>query len=243
MLRSIVPTVYIVVRKPLRWSDEASVRRHIIPEFQPKFDVWNDTLSIPYHAFRHRLTEIARLNLSRVSDVVCARIEDVPPGGIIAPIDDDDWFAPNLAQRIAGLDPSRDLFLWKPYWLDPYRRSWRIRFWLKRKPHTCASNTYAMRNGPQVGPIVESHMTASRLFDANPVRVARLPETLAIHNRTLASQTVLGFRRPTISPRALIGLWRKYRELYRRVTLPAELAWARPYVDMMADLMNELRLR
>jgi hypothetical protein len=60
-------------------------------------------------------------------------------------------------------------------------------------------------------------------------------------NRTLASQTSLGHKRPRISRAELLLKRLRYRRLYER-SLPPDLAWAEPYRDAMAALMRELRL-
>jgi len=44
--------------------------------------------------------------------------------------------------------------------------------------------------------------------------------------------------RPTAE---LLAVFRRYRELYSSPRLGAALSWARPYVDLMADLMHEIR--
>lgn len=61
--------VYIWVRATLDWEGEEAVRT----EFRPRVDPWNATFNIPFHVFRHRVREIARLSHSRVEGAVCAR--------------------------------------------------------------------------------------------------------------------------------------------------------------------------
>ena len=89
-------------------------------------------------------------------------------------------------------------------------------------------------------------------------------------NRTLASQTSLTFVSPSIRRLALVrrlsnkkaksfkdmcNPWEapasrsklvhkfcKYKKLYTKPLAP-ELNWARPYVQMMADIMDQLKLR
>jgi hypothetical protein len=61
-------------------------------------------------------------------------------------------------------------------------------------------------------------------------------------NRTLASQTSLGFNRPAITRVRLIWKYREYKLLYRR-RRPPELAWAQPYVEMMSALMKRLNVK
>jgi hypothetical protein len=46
--------------------------------------------------------------------------------------------------------------------------------------------------------------------------------------------------RPTAE---LLAVFRRYRDLYSSPRLAAALTWARPYIDLMADLMQEIRPR
>jgi hypothetical protein len=40
-----------------------------------------------------------------------------------------------------------------------------------------------------------------------------------------------------------VALWKRYRCLYDAYVLGPALAWARPYVGMMADLMRDIGVR
>jgi len=91
--------------------------------------------------------------------------------------------------------------------------------------------------------VIGSHVAASRRFEAHRDHVRRLDATLSIQNRNLSSQTVMGWRQPSISRRRLLRRYRRHRRFYERVTLPEGLAWARPYVDRMAELMAALQAR
>ena len=59
----------------------------------------------------------------------------------------------------------------------------------------------------------------------------------------LASQTALAWGKPTIPRGQLLRRYRRYRALYGRVELPPALAWARPSVEAMAELMRDLEPR
>ena len=240
--------IHVCVRSTLDWRDGALVQARILPGFRPKLDAWNATFDMPYHLFRQRLRDIARLNLSRVEGAMCAAVEDVAPGQVIVPIDDDDWLAPDLASHlIEAYEPSVRGYLWSSHVIELPRRipgSLRrlARFLGRRDRHLCKTNNYAVVSEPTLRPFVFSHVKASHYFTANPSDVKRVPGVLAIQNRTLASQTVLGWDRPSISRDELVALLRRYRGLYSSWRLRAEAAWARPYVDMMAGLMEEIHV-
>jgi hypothetical protein len=86
-------------------------------------------------------------------------------------------------------------------------------------------------------------MRASAWVDGSlPGRVAWIPARLSLQNRTLASQTSLAYTRPDITRAQILRKLRRYRRLYRRWT-SVELAWARPYVEMMSALTDRLETR
>jgi hypothetical protein len=71
--------------------------------------------------------------------------------------------------------------------------------------------------------------------------VTRIPERLNLVNRTLASQTQLLPHRPALSRRDLMVKYRRYRRLYRYPW--KRRGWARPHVEAMGRLMEELEPR
>src|SRR5262249_14893955 len=87
-----------------------------------------------------------------------------------------------------------------------------------------------------------SHVAASGYFDTHPREVKRIGRHLSLMNRSLASQTSMGWRKPGVTRRELTVKFHRYRKLYSRFEHP-EMAWSGPYVKMMADLMAEVGLR
>lgn len=65
----------------------------------------------------------------------------------------------------------------------------------------------------------------------------RLDGRLSLMNRTLASQTSLGWRQERFTRAELVLKYLRYRRLYRR-PLPPDLAWAEPCREAMAELMG-----
>jgi hypothetical protein len=94
--------IYIWVRATADWSDEAAVNAQLPPAFAGKVALWNRTFSIPYHRFRHRLCEIAARNHAAIAGAVRAGWDEIPDGALVVPVDDDDWFAPDLAARLTA---------------------------------------------------------------------------------------------------------------------------------------------
>ena len=247
------PDIYIVIRRTLEWRDDEAVRAELKPELRSKCETWNRAFGMPYNQFRQRLKEIAQGNLDRVTDCAIAPIEAVPPGAMVARVDDDDWFAPDLATRIrAAHDPTVKGYHWTPYVLEPQRvrRRWPWDFLGLGGPppgagpitFTCETNHYAVVHADGWVERTKKHSEASRLFDERPSDVRRVPSMLSLQNKSLASQSVLNWGKPTVDPDMLRRRFRRYRKFYRRTELPSPLAWAAPYVEMMAELMDDLRL-
>lgn len=86
------------------------------------------------------------------------------------------------------------------------------------------------------------HVAASGYFDEHPREVKRIGRHLSLMNRSLASQTSMGWRKPDVTRRELIAKFHRYRVLYSGYK-HSEMSWCDPYVRMMADLMAELLLR
>ncbi|MHC5212014.1 MAG: hypothetical protein ACYTG2_14950 [Planctomycetota bacterium] len=244
--------VYLCVRKTLDWSDLDGLEERVLPHFRAKYDTWNATFAIPYGTFRQRLKEITLRNLSSAEGAVVTPFEEIPPGGLIIPVDDDDWLAPHLPDVIRHVEgPDQVGYHWTRELLTPSRRRNLRRRWRhvrrrlrgKRDGHFCATNNYAVLNTPETGSLALSHMAATAWFEEHPSRVTEIPKMLAIQNRNLASQTTLDADRPTISRDELVEKAETFRNLYREWRLGLRLRWAQPCMDAMAQLMDDLRLR
>lgn len=239
--------LHICVRRTLPWHDEAAVAAALAPELRPRVEVWNATFNLRYAAFRLRLTQIARENLGRIGNAKLTRVEETPPGALVVPVDDDDWFSPEIGNRLlAERDTSLQGYHWNPYILEAprHRRRWP---WAGRRRatdtsrHTCGSNNYAIRNLPELAAAITNHVNASERFDANPHRVKRLDARLSLQNRTVGSRSTLRWVTPELTRDGLIEVFWRYRTLYDRLRLPREFAWAQPSVIAMVELMRELR--
>lgn len=246
------PEIVVCVRATLDWQDRAAVEAGMIERFRPKYDAWNSRFSVPYHLFRHRLKEIAQENLRNVEGVRSVEVDDIPPGALVVPVDDDDWFCPDLARHLrAAYDETKRGYYWRRYVLEALPERNPLRLLRPGRPlrqgdhsgFTCGTNSYAVVNTDGWGHHVASHRRASRHFDEHVAQVAHVPGILSIQNRNYSSQTVLGMRDEPISWRRLMRRFRRYRRFYERAVLPRELAWSRPYVALMAELMRELKPR
>ena len=253
--------LHICVRRTLPWHDEAAVEAALVPEMRPVVELWNATFNLRYPAFRLRIAQIARENFGRIEDATLTSLAETPPGALVVPVDDDDWFSPEIGRRLlAEREPSLHGYHWNRYILETPRRRRRWP-WARRRraadtsPHTCGSNNYAVLNLPELAVAIASHVTASEIFDAGPGRVKHVGASLSLQCRNLASRSALGSGRrsisqvslaekpPSLSRDALIEKYQAHRALYDRLRLPSEVAWAQPSVGEIAELMHELRLR
>ncbi len=243
------PLIHVCIRETLDWHDASLVAARILPRFRRKFDVWNDTFTMPYHLFRDRLKAITMLSVSRIDGAVLSRIDDVPRGDLIVPLDDDDWLAPDLAVRLHQFHQDETAgYLWVREALEYRSVLAELRAHvgpLVGRPDRwlCKTNNYAVRNEPRFVPLALNHMRASEYFDSHPSDVTRIAATLGMQNRTLASQTSLDPGRPTISKRKVSALLGKYRAVYRAWTPTPPLDWAVPYVELMRRLMDDIDVR
>ena len=240
--------MYLWVRRTLPWDDKAYVEAHLVERARRLAKVWDQTFHLEYHEYRYRLKEIAADSLRAVRGTRIAALEEIPDGAIVVPTDDDDWFAPDLAEQIqAHYNPERSCLLWRHYTIELPRRLrerllslWRLRV---KRTLTCRTNNYALVKSPTSMSGFGSHGAGSRYFDANKALVQRLPLHLNVQNRNLSSKSI-GKRDPKPpTPANLIERYRRFVALYAGRKLPSEVAWARPYLNQVAKLTSELKLR
>jgi hypothetical protein len=243
--------LYLWVRSTASWSDEVAFRAQLDPAFASKVAVWDATFELSYREFRREVYRIAQWNLSNVREAVVAAWHEIPEGALVAPVDDDDWFSPEVARALArAWDPEALGYVWTSSFLEvPIDLGHRLFLWRRaRFPSTplrwlCSTNSYAARKQPDTALVLEKHTVASERFGGPEAgRVRRIDARLSLMNRTLASQTSLAFLRPTLRRAELLRKYRGYRRLYDR-PLPPELAWARPYALGMSDLMRRLLVK
>lgn len=242
--------IYIWVRATADWESEAASWQQLPPVVKASVETWNETFDMPFHRFRYRVREIARLNLSRVEHAVCAEWAAIPGGELVMPVDDDDWFAPDAATILeAEREPEVTAYHWVSSFLE-MPTSFRHRLHLIARhtvglpmPYLFTTNSYALVKRPDTAPLLVSHTAASDWAQsASPGSLKKIERYLSLMNRTLGSQTQLARLNPALSRFELIHKLRRYRRLYRRAPR-RELEWSAPYRAMMAELMDEIRVK
>ena len=242
--------VRIWVRQTLDYDDAHAFDAQLLPEFRAQVELWDALFEMPFRVFRSRVRAIARANLERVEGAEVSDWDDIPEGALVLPCDDDDWFAPHAAaavERAAGAGVAG--VRWQASFLEipmDWRHElgvWRARVLGPRPKFVCATNNYALRKSDDSREELRSHMRAGRWVRAQPPgTIPVLGERLSLMNRTLASQTSLGWNTAPRGRRNTMRKLPRYRRLYRR-PLAAGLAWAQPYADQMEALMGELEPR
>ena len=176
--------------------------------------------------------------------------EEIPDGAVVLPVDDDDWFSPDVAAVLANevgrarrrLTVDEHVWIEVPmHWRRAALRDPAARALFPSTPPKwlCTTNNYAMLKGPGARELAVSHVRARTRFEEQDP--PRLPLRLSAMNRTLASQTTLGYTSDTISRARLLRRYARYRRLYREPG-PAP-AWCAPHLARMDALMAELELR
>jgi hypothetical protein len=241
--------IHLWVRATLDYDDEERFRAQLRPKFAPRVALWDATFTMPYRLFRLRLREIARGSLREVRGATCSAWEDIPDGDLVLPVDDDDWFAPGVAEAVERA-PEAIGYRWPSTFLEvPTSPAHglgilRVRLlpWARHRL-LCTTNNYALPKAAWSQPLLVSHMQASAWAVEQPPSVLHtIDERLSAMNRTLASQTQMGGARPSLGRGELVRKHRRYRRLYRRPP-PAGLEWAAPHLAATAALFDELELR
>jgi len=229
--------IYIWIRRTVSWADDREALAQVTdPGLKVLIPLWNETFSMSYQRFRQRLVEIATINHSRVAGAVRAPWDEIPDGALVLPVDDDDWFAPYTAEVL-----DRERLPDVPAYVWPWHT---IEIPVDLPKWLCGTNSYAMAKGPETREQLASHVAASRWFWVKLLRgrgtVKRIGRELSVQNRTLNSVSTL---RTSVHDRAtLLDRYRRYLGLYRTEPFPGP-DWSRPYVEMMAALMQDLEPR
>jgi hypothetical protein len=244
--------VYVWIRRTLDWTDEAAFCAQLSFSFRPRVALWDEVFDLPYHRFRAELRRIAADNHARIDGVrVVVDWAEIPDGALVLPVDDDEWFAPDVG-HVLRADEAPDLLglYWKASFLEVpfhFRHQlgvlWRSLLDDPPRPFVLTTNNYALRRRDELRPLLASHVRASAWLRAtDPARVRRIPRRLSLMNRTLASQTTLRMLPWNTRRTSLVRKYHRYRVLYRH-ELPSGLEWAAPSVARMNALMASLNLR
>jgi len=216
--------------------------------------MWNDVFPVSYFEYRQRLREIAELNWLRMRGI-CVVIREQQFHSlfdqwgqcIVLPVDEDDWFHPDLAERLPQLfDPAVDVYHWDDFLYRPVpflgqepdhepirRRKWASSF---------GTNSYAIASTSlrKLTPVLRQqvllhHEAAGELFCRPGFRRHYIDECLSLSHKSPASTLHMEH----FESQASLTDWPFY--LSRRLEpIPADLQWAADSIGQAERLLGRL---
>jgi hypothetical protein len=217
--------------------------------------LWNRTFGMSYFAYRQRLKEIAELNWTRVRnlDLVVRRpdlitILDGLDRYVVLPVDDDDWFHPDVANVLRRRwQPDIDAFHWPDglYRSVPFQDRFdqpanQERLVVRRWDSDFTTNGYATTrkglseiHGQMRHRVLDFHWAAGKAFHRDGAMRCFIDQALSASNKSLASATNL----KALVDRSLIT--RNIPHLLRQTTsIQPPLRWAADYITQ-TELLNQ----
>jgi hypothetical protein len=214
-------------------------------------DLWNRSFALDFFTCRLTMTQIAARQLDRVAGarrlgVATLAAADVDLArDLVFFHDDDDWFAPELAEAVAALAATDfDVVVF------PLVRLWKETHTFVRPAPTppaiagraggfgfrYQSNNYgvaARRLDDDARKGMREHMRASTYAQERGFRDLYINRTLGVTAKTPCSASMLAQLKLSADPRAGVL---QYVEAIRTLALPDALSWLRPGVAEIADL-------
>ena len=219
--------------------------------------LWNRTFGVSYFEYRQRLREIAELSWSRVRDLdLLVRQQDLyelleaRQQYIVLPVDDDDWFHPDVANVVREhWRPELDVLHWPDgvFCSVPFQdrfeetaalprlreRHWKGNF--TTNGYALTKKGLAQCAGDLRKRVVLYHLQAGEIFHGEQFRRRFIDRPLSVTNKSLAS---------CVNLRQMSGerdLLRNVAHLARRTAdIPPPLAWAAEHVSLTENLNREL---
>jgi len=229
--------------------------------------LWDKTFRTSFFAARQFMKDISQENFRTVEHTRLVPSTDIKTvldrNALYLFTDDDDWYHPQIAQRLAEIDPRAcDVVLYETATLGPGLTLWKDHY-------ACSTNGYAVSGEvllQKPGNIerVTQHFDAQAAFIrksyASVLRrigyaslyrrltikgyksVVRLPEYLSVSNKHPASTLSLG---DVVTREDLIALITTALDANKKINLPDDFSWARSYIDrvtaFLADLLRSVR--
>ena len=251
--------------------------RYLPPEPVPGFpraigsyiSRWNRTFRIDFFTFRAEIAALSRASVARVANSASVASDDpalvdlakANPGALIYFHDDDDFFAPNIAEATASADPACDVvvtplfrvgiptFTFVPPDVQPTvlwgdARACDMHF---------QSNNYGIRAGGAAGgsklAAFADHVAASEHADRTALRITYLADPVSATVKTPGSASML---RRVFGPRAMLldmlgrsgrrdGVFEAFGPAVDANALPEEYRWASDPANRIAALVASVR--
>jgi hypothetical protein len=217
--------------------------------FRDKIALWNEIFCIPYFEYRQHLQDVAQQNWLQIRhlDAIvrdCSLVPIGKEGVVILPVDDDDWFHPEVSGFLESQLRAKDhAVTWKYSHYVPHapNASRRIRGVGRR---IFGSNAYAVTAtylaaipASDRKNVLRSHGFSRHYFKKNETRGSTwryLHTCMSMKNHSPASiSTLASCERERLE---------RFRESMRDRTskIPTRFEWAAPFVRQCQELNKEL---
>lgn len=215
---------------------EGSVRRLI--------ENWDRRIRLPFFEVRRRMAEITDANLARQGRASIIDLETFRRGidgrAIYTFIDDDDWFDPDLAQRLAALPIGGDGVVWRSV-----RYAGRLE--VRELDGYCHTNNYAVLGSslvgrPEAAALAEQHFRVIELVASGELKLDLVDVQLSITNKHPAS-TLMMERAAELYGEDGPRRWVEDFKAAMREPLDGPelgLDWAAPEIDAVRALVEAL---
>ena len=220
-------TPFIIVRRSR--PDWKSPRFKLWAKAERHEAVWNDTFKLTFREYRHELQKIAAENHRQVKGADFGRPKD---RSVVIPVDDDDWFSPDMIDRLRAAMKPNAVGL---HWQSNELLNGRLIPCGNPGCIYCKTNNYCYRPGPGRGKWI-NHVGAEYAFREEK-EIQYLDRPLNLVNRTLGSFTSLEHRIPEGTLR---DYWESTVTNFSKLTIPEHLGWITPYVEQVHVLIKRL---
>lgn len=215
-------------------------------------DIWNKTFRINYIYFRYQVHQIAKLSLQNTNcQIIWGYKEFVEwytnnkEDCIIVPVDDDDWFSPEIIELPKCFESNENLVIWKKsilHSITTFRyeviqeynmgsNNWALKFsYLKSLPDTVARHL-----------VLLSHKHSQEYFKHNLLKskIKYVENYLSLHVRHPSS---LSFIRQKIDEADFSKQLKQIAS--KKPILPLnnlDFEWAKNYIEKLQILSQQLR--
>jgi hypothetical protein len=223
--------IIISPRTTFEWLDP---QKKIWDRFLIYEEFWNShKFNLTYREYRYNLQQIARDNLLDIKNGVVGEPEE---GELCIPVDDDDWFSPELIVELEKCIGENDYCYWNSTELCRGQITDGTNHWCLY----CKTNNYCFRYNKSVNDVFKNHGVADKEFANRKQSPLYINQKLNMVNRNVGSATFfLGKELEDIDLEGAIEETLEYLREDRIYSNPY-IAWAEPYINKYRVLVENL---
>ncbi len=226
--------------------------------------VWDKTFRISFFAARQIIKDISLENFRSVAGAELVTIEDIRAKldrkALYLFTDDDDWYHPQIAMHLAGIDPRAcDAVLFRSaavgsgldlqdtthFYTNGYAVSGEV---LLQKPgniervtqHFEAQATFIRSSYASVLRRIGYASLYRRLTVKDYRSIVRLPDYLSITNKHAASTFTLTSLGDDLTPGRMVEVIKTRLAANKAISLPEAFSWSRSMIDRVNKFMEDL---